>query len=256
MTDTRETLTVIIPCYNEENGVGPTVSSVLSHAKRLPVDVRVVMIDDGSTDRTRERMEEIAREHPECVVIANDANRGLGRAVLGSYDRIKPRSWVTVLPGDNELAFESIDNYLRVRDQYDVILGYLQNPVIRTLGRRLASWSYTKIVATIYGFPWRYLNGMKMYRLEAFKDIEVVSSGHAFAAELLAKAQLRQPSLRIGEVPFVARGRKAGKSKAMRPRSVVRAVLEVMRGASSVAKYRREVIVGPGDQAITGSTSS
>ena len=80
-----------------------------------------------------------------------------------------------------------------------------------------------------------------MYRVEAFKGIEVVSGGHAFVAELLAKAQLRRPDLRIGEVPFFARGRASGSSKAMRPSSIFRAVREVWLGARSVARYRDEV---------------
>lgn len=59
---------------------------------------------------------------------------------------------------------------------------------------------------------------------------------------MLAKAQLRRPELRIGEVPFYARGRARGKSKAIRPRSVLRAVWEVFKGARSVGRYRVEMV--------------
>jgi glycosyltransferase involved in cell wall biosynthesis len=242
---TEEVLYVLIPCLNEEGSIRLAAEEVLGHAPNLPMSLRVLMIDDGSNDDTRGQMEAICSEHSECDMIVNPRNLGLGRSVMGAYDRIPDRAWVTVLPGDNELMFAaSIDNFVRIRDRYDVILGYLQNPVVRPLGRRLASFAYSKVTSTLYGFRWTYINGLKMYRVDAFRGIEVLSGGHAFVAELLAKAQLRQPSLRIGEAPFVARGRAHGQSQAIRPRSIARAVREVYQGARAVSSYRDAAVRG------------
>jgi hypothetical protein len=138
----------------------------------------------------------------------------------------------------------SIDNFMTHRHGYDVVLGYLQNPVIRTIGRRLASYSFTRVTSTLYGFRWTYLNGLKMYKVETFRDLDVVSRGHAYFAEMLAKAQLRQPGLRITEAPFVSRGRSYGQSKAIALPSIFRALWEVWRGARSVADYRRRAVRG------------
>lgn len=242
--ESSERLCVLIPCFNEQAGVVPTTEAILRHVPRLPLPVRVFLIDDGSTDGTRERMQELCARHSACTLLVNERNLGMGRSVLQAYEQIPAGSWVTVLPGDNELVFESIDNFLALRADYDVILGYLQNSVVRTLPRRLASFAFGKVVKTLYGFPWRYLNGLKLYRVEAFQGLEVVSNGHAFFPEMLAKAQLRTPHLRIGEAPFVARGRARGKSKAIRLGAVVRAMREVVRGARSVTKYRERVVRG------------
>jgi glycosyltransferase involved in cell wall biosynthesis len=238
----RETLWVIIPCLDEAEGVVETVGDVLRHAPKLPVDVRVLMVDDGSTDGTPERMAELCAAHPECSMLVNPRNMGMGRSVLRAYDGIPDGSWVVVIPGDNELVFASIDNHLAIRENHDLVFGYLQNAVIRTIPRRLASWAFTKTVNTLYGFPWRYLNGMKLYRVEVFRGLEILSSGHAFMAEMVAKAQLRRPDLRIGEAPFVARGRARGETKAVRPGAVVRALWDVWRGSRSVARFREQVV--------------
>lgn len=240
----RETLWVIIPCFNEAEGVVETVGDVLRHAAKLPVDVRVLMVDDGSTDGTPERMAALCAAHAECAMIVNPRNMGMGRSVLRAYDQIPDGSWVVVIPGDNELVFSSIDNHLALRGNHDLVFGYLQNAVIRTLPRRLASWAFTKTVNALYGFPWRYLNGMKLYRVEVFRGLEIVSGGHAFMAEMVAKAQLRRPDLRIGEAPFFARGRARGGSKAVRPRAVLRALRDVWRGYRSVGRYREQVVRG------------
>ena len=246
MSPPAERLYVLVPCLNEEANVRDAVESILASAPDLPVDLRVLLIDDGSTDGTRSVMEAICRENPDrCDMLVNPENRGLGASVMSTYDRIPDGAWIQVSPGDNEFDFAaSIPHFLDLRDRHDVILGYLHNRVIRPLGRRLASFAYQKVIATLYGFPYRYLNGFKIYRVEVFRGLDVQSGGHAFFAELLAKAQLRTPDLRIGEAPFIARGRAMGQSKAMRPGSVMRAVREVYTGARSVARYRRRVIQG------------
>ena len=244
VNDTRssELLTVVVPCCNEEQSVGPTVESILAERDRLEVRLEVLLVDDGSTDGTRAVMERLSREHRECRIKVNPTNLGVGRAVLDAYEEIDRDSWVTVVPGDNEIVFASIHGYLELRDHYDVILGYFRNAVIRTATRRLASQAFMFTVRLLYGFTYRYLNGMKMYRAWVFQGLDIRSGGHAFNAELLAKAVLRNPELRIGEVPFLARGRARGSSKAFRVGSVLRALRDVVVGVRSVARYRREVI--------------
>ncbi len=239
-----ELLTVIIPCFNEEGAVTDTVGDVLAVAERLPLRTEILLVDDGSTDATAARMEALAAAHPGVRVRRNPANLGLGRSVLAAYEEIDPDSWVTVIPGDNEFLFDSIESFLAVRERFDVILGYLQNPVIRPIRRRLASQAFTRVARFLYGFGFQYLNGMKLYRAWAFQGIEVASGGHAYTAELLAKALLRHPRLRIGEAPFAARGRASGSSKAIRPSSILRALRDVWVGKISVNRYRQQVIRG------------
>ena len=125
---------------------------------------------------------------------------------------------------------------------HDVVLGYLYNSVVRKLGRRIASTAFLKLTKTLYGFRWRALKGMKLYRVEAFKGIHTVSGGHAYVAELLAKAQLRCPELRITEAAFISRGRSAGNSHAIKPKAVLRAVHETYKGAKDVGRYRDEMV--------------
>lgn len=240
--ETPELLTVIVPCLNEEGAVAETTAEILAVVPELPVQVRILLIDDGSTDGTWQVMQRLEAEHERVDIYQNPRNLGLGRTVMNAWTRLPQDSWATVLPGDGEIYFDSIHNFLEVRDRYDVILGYVQNPVQRTMDRRIASTAFLRVVSALYGFRHQYLNGMKMYRVGALVGIEVSSSGHAFNAELLAKALLRNPKLRIGEVPFVWRGRSAGESKAFKPRSIFKAMVEVWQGVKEVDRYREKVL--------------
>ncbi len=212
-----ELLTVIVPCLNEEHTVSRVVETIVRVGEGFPLEVETLLIDDGSTDGTRRVLADLCERHEACRMVVNERNLGNGRSILNAYEGLDPDSWATVVPGDDEVVFESLTAYIEQRERYDVMLGYLQNPIIRTNSRRLASFMFTKTVSALYGFHFRYLNGLKMYRVSAFRGIEVVSSGHAFNAELLAKAVLRNPALRIGELPFMARGRASGDTKAFRP---------------------------------------
>lgn len=205
--------------------------------------VEIVLIDDGSTDATRAEMARVCHAHENCRMMAYDKNQGLGAVVMKAYDTIAPGSWVTVFPGDSEFVFgESIDNLLAARHGHDVVLGYLYNPVIRPLGRRVASTAFLRLSNAIYGFRWRSLNGMKLYRVDVFRGLKVRSKGHAYVAEMLAKAQLRRPELRITEAPYIARGRATGQSHAIRPNSVLQALVETYRGSVDVAAFRERAI--------------
>ena len=238
-----ETLVVVVPCYNEEANIEQTVQSIRSVASDLPLHVDVLLIDDGSSDGTKEKISDICDRYGYSAMY-NAENRGVGWSLLEAYKRIDPGHWVTIMPGDNEIDFASIKGFVRVRDEFDLILGYLQNPVIRPLGRRLFSVAYMRTVRIIYGFPFRYLNGMKLFRANVFQGIDVEAAGHAFNSELLAKAILRDPSIRIGEASFIARGRATGNSNAIRPSAVVQSVLEVGRGWRSVGQFRNKVTRG------------
>lgn len=237
-----ERLVVLVPCFNEQANIVATMEAIAATEPTLDLPLEVIMIDDGSTDRTRERMQECARRFGFSRIRVNEENLGLGRSVMQTYDELEADDWVTVLPGDNEIAFRSIRNLLRIRADYDIVLGYLQNPVIRPLRRRVASFAFSQVIKALYGFPYRYLNGLKLYRVRCFRGLQVLSTGHAYVAELLAKAVLREPSIRIGEAPFVARGRRTGVSKAFSPQLVVEAVWETFRAKQSVDEFRERVI--------------
>ena len=239
---TEELLTIIVPCLNEEEALAGTVDAIREAALKLPMRVEILLVDDGSTDGTQRVMREICERVPSCRMIANSRNLGIGRSILNAYSDVAPGSWVSVLPGDNEIDVASLYGFAEMREKYDVILGYIQNPVIRSFTRRLISDVFLWTVNVLYGFDFRYLNGLKLYRVEALAGIPIVSSGHAFNAELLAKAILREPMLRIGQAPFVMRGRSHGTAKAVRPLSILRGMRDVLIGYRSVAEYRGRVI--------------
>ncbi|MEZ5333283.1 MAG: glycosyltransferase family 2 protein [Thermoanaerobaculia bacterium] len=240
-TAAEETVCVIVPCLDEADNLDETVAEILAAAPSLPVRLRLALVDDGSSDGTADVMTRLCAEHPECSMHVNETNQGIGRSVLEAVARNSGADWATIVPGDNEFVFDSLRNHLAVRAEADVVLGYVQNSVVRTTGRRFASACFRAVTNSLYGFTFHYLNGFILFRVPPVLGIDVISTGHAFFPELLAKAQLRTPGLRIREVPYISRGRPSGASKAIRPLSVLRAAWETWRGYRSVSQYRHRV---------------
>ncbi|HAA54117.1 MAG TPA: hypothetical protein DCE42_05145 [Myxococcales bacterium] len=239
-----ERVTVIICCLNEEKNIEKTVDDIYEVVPGLDIEVNVLMINDGSTDNTEQAMIRLGEKYEGCRHISLEKNIGLGAATMLAHENIDDESWVTIVPGDNEFDFKSIQSFLELKDQYDVLLGYYGNAVIRPLGRRIASSTFNTVTNFLYSYDCRYLNGMKMYKAKTFKGLQTESTGHAFFAELLAKAIIREPSLRIGEVPFWVRGRKYGKSTAIQPLAILKAVKDTLYGYISVAEYREQTFRG------------
>lgn len=237
-----ERLVVIVPCLNEGKNIEATAADVLEEAPLIPMELEVRLVDDGSKDDTLEKMERISRQDSRFKVIRHDRNRGVGYTWLEGINSVDPDDWVTGIAGDNEMVFKSIHAMLAMRKDYDLVLGYFQNPIVRTLTRRVASELFVSVTNFAYGWNFKYLNGMALVKASVYQGIEVTSGGHAYNPEMIAKALLRNPFLRIGEAPFAARGRATGGSKAFTLGGVTEALVDFARGYASVSSYRDEVV--------------
>ena len=74
-------LSVVIPAYNEENRLGPTLKEVSRHLKRRRVSHEILVVDDGSSDSTVSLVEKAARKNRALKLVRQDRNRGKGAAV-------------------------------------------------------------------------------------------------------------------------------------------------------------------------------
>jgi glycosyltransferase involved in cell wall biosynthesis len=85
-------LSIVIPAYNEALRVGTTLAEVQEYAATKPFEVEVVLVDDGSRDRTRDFFEEFRTLRPGTRVLGNEVNRGKGfsvrRGVLESRGKV------------------------------------------------------------------------------------------------------------------------------------------------------------------------
>lgn len=202
-------LSVLIPLYNEEESVGLLCERVLSACRKLNVTFEVVLVDDGSKDRTFSLLEPIAKQHHEIKVIRFRKNYGQTAAISAGIDAALG-DIVVMMDGDLQNDPDDIGMLLaKMNEGFDLVSGWRKNRqddyFTRILPSKMANSviSYvTKVHLNDYGCT------LKAYRRDILKDFKLYGEMHRFLPFYASLA-----GARICEVPVQHHARKFGVSK-------------------------------------------
>lgn len=238
-------LTVIIPCLNEEENLQETYENVTAALKQTADAYEILIFNDASTDRTGAIAEEIARGDPAVIVHHNPTNKGFGYNFIKGVAAAR-MDYVSVIPGDNEISRESIRRIFSCIGQADIVTAFSMNMELRPYGRRLVSRLFTLVINCLFCCELQYYNGPSVHRVELIRGLDINTFGFAFHAVTLVK--LIRQGYSFCEVDTYLQRKRVYRSTAVRWRniaSVVKAivglVLEVRRdpGLRSVKELRR-----------------
>src|SRR5262249_23009503 len=160
----------VIPCFNEEDNVGPTVGSV-REAMGSRDDYEIILVNDASTDRTLERMQALAVADPRIRVLDNPSNLGFG----GSYKhgaRAATATYVMMLPGDDGFPGESIAEIVSHAGKADIIIPIATNPGARSRFRAFASKVFTTLLNWTFWLNVAYYNDAFLQRTATLHAIQ------------------------------------------------------------------------------------
>ena len=179
-------VTLFIPCLNEEQRIVPTLETVQAAMPELGCSYEVIVVDDGSTDRTAVMVEEYCRTHPDLPVRLhrNPRNLGLSRSFVDTAFRGRGRYYRLVC-GDNVEPKESLVRILREMGRADIIIPYY--PVLpgKSRLRKMISRLYTRIVDLLGGHHIHYYNGCALYRRYDVMRWASYNYGFGFQAHLI-----------------------------------------------------------------------
>src|SRR5215469_6797743 len=176
MTSGPIELSIVIPSYNEEKRLPATLERIAAYIKGSGRNTEVIVVDDGSTDRTAEVSKGYAGKIENLRVVANGRNRGKGFSVKhGSM--VAQGEIVLFTDADLSAPIEEADKLLAKMDEYDVAIG--SRAVNRALievheskFREFAGIVFNKIVRIILRLPFVDTQcGFKAFRREKCKII-------------------------------------------------------------------------------------
>ena len=205
-------ISVVIPAYNEEGNVRLAVQSVERVLSGLSLSHEMIVVDDGSTDRTGAIARSLARKNPHLRVTSNAVNRGFGFSFQKGM-RLARGTYVTVFPSDNEMAAQSFRFLVRARGRADLVTTYPDSPRMRTPLRMALSWLFTLGMNRTFRLRLRYFNGPLISRRAFLRALPLVSDRYTIFAEIIVR--LVSSGCTHHEVPFRYTPRRRGVSKAV-----------------------------------------
>lgn len=222
----QRSLSVLIPVLNEQDNLEPTVTRLLDALTVTVDDYEILIVDDGSTDRTAGLADRLAAANPAIRVFHNSRNMGLGYCYARGYKEATKESFVYI-PGDNTWPYRSFLELFGNMGRADVVTSFALNPEVRPHSRRFVSSLYTRILNFLFSRHLHYFNGLTIYPVTFLRLDPATTFGFGFQAEVLLKAITL--GLSYIEVGLPIDERAAGKSKAVNLRNIVSVAVTVAR---------------------------
>jgi glycosyltransferase involved in cell wall biosynthesis len=225
-SQTYPSLSVFFPAHNEVDNIGPLTEKTVGVLEKSGVeDYEVIIVNDGSTDGTRELSDELSGKHPKVRAVHHEVNQGYGAAVWTGIRSCR-MEYLFFTDGDGQFDTGEIALFLPHMREYDAILGYR----IRRADpwhRKLFGWGWTHMVIRPFlGIAVRDLDcAFKMFRRDLFEDVEQEAGGAMVTAEILAK--LKKKGFTYREIGVHHYPRTAGEQSGGSPKVILRAFREL-----------------------------
>jgi len=205
----REMVSVVIPVLNEEENILPLHEELLAVLKKLDRDYEIIFIDDGSTDKTLERLRLLCKSDPSTKVISFLRNYGQTAALSAGIDFSKGR---IIIPMDGDLQNDPQDILSllqKIEEGYDVVSGWRKDRKDRFLTRRFPSIVANRVISFIGGVHLHdYGCTLKAYKRDILRNIRLYGEMHRFIP-----IYARWVGARVTEIAVHHHPRRAGLSK-------------------------------------------
>lgn len=179
-------LTFIVPCLNEDKGIGPTIEKLIRLSNKYQLSCEILAINDGSSDRTKEVIQSYSIQHPEIKLIDHQTSQGLGYSYKEGFNMAKGK-YCLLVTGDNLDREDQLAKVIALRGQSDIIIPYFLNFNDRHFFRRAVSICFTKLVQLFSGIPIKYFNGNVLHKTELLKKTVIKTDSFAYQAEIIIR---------------------------------------------------------------------
>jgi glycosyltransferase involved in cell wall biosynthesis len=220
-------LSVFFPAYNDSGTIASLVITALRTAKQLTPDFEVIVVNDGSADRTAEILDELARTYPEVRIVHHERNRGYGGALRSGF-AAATRELVFYTDGDAQYDPAEMETLWHAfGDNVDLVNGYKisrSDPLHRIVIGRV----YHHTVKLLFGLKVRDVDcDFRLMRRAIFERVSLEKSSGVICLEMMKKIQ--DAGFRIAEVPVHHYHRAYGKSQFFNFRRLARTAMDVFK---------------------------
>ncbi len=220
-------LSLVLPAYNEAENIEIVVNEALTELPKFFELYEIIVVDDGSKDKTGEIADRLAASHPDSVrVVHHNPNRGYGAALTTGF-KIAQGDYLMFMDSDRQFKAEDLKLLAPYIGKADIVAGYRKkrnDPYYRFL----IGYTFNFAVTLLFDIHLRDIDcGFKVFKAEFLKGLELTSPGALINTEIFAKAQRQGRS--IIEVGVNHYPRLVGEQSGASVRVIIRAMKETLR---------------------------
>ena len=230
-------LSIVLPAYNEEANVASAVEQVSTVAQQLGMEYEIVLVNDGSADRTGEIGRELMERVPHFRLVEHYPNRGYGGSLKAGF-AAATKDLIAFVPADNQFDFGEIHLLLDALDGADIVSGYRAKREDHFV-RKLNALGWNTLVRVLFGYLCHDIDcGFKLFRREVLDHVTIISDGAMIDTELLAGARAR--GFRIAEVPVTHLPRVGGEATGANFKVIAKAFRDLARFRRRLSRELRQ----------------
>lgn len=206
------TLSLVILCYNEGKNIRKVISGLYETFERSSIDYELVLVNNGSTDKTPQTLESLVREKPDVTKVVHvSINQGYGWGIINGLKRVSQR-YVGFMDGDGQIkSSDVLKVYSKLVDENLDLCKVKRVARENGLARKFISYCYNFIFRFLFSLNVKDINATpKIMRREIYKKLDLASKDWFLDAEVIIKCTRMR--CRIGEVPVTFHKREMGKS--------------------------------------------
>ncbi|MGZ8843138.1 MAG: glycosyltransferase family 2 protein [Pyrinomonadaceae bacterium] len=224
MNETKPRITLFFPVYRDERTVETVTRKAVTVLSAVASEYEIIIIDDGSPDRSAEIAEELAAQNESIRVIRHGRNRGYGAAIKTGFANSR-YEWICLTDGDDEYDVFDLYKLIRLRDFYDLIITFRYVKSYSGF-RQFTSWTYNKVLKVLFKTPYRDIStGLRLVRKSLVDELNLTSNSPFIGAELAIKTMLK--GFRVGEVGIQTFPREFGKGASVTPANILATIRDM-----------------------------
>jgi len=222
---------LMFPVFKDERTVRIVAEKALRLLQSVADEYEIIIIDDGSPDRSGEIADELAKQHSSIRVIHHRVNLGYGMAIRSGLSACRYDT-ICMIDGDDQYEVGDFEKLLKLKDFYDLIITFRYKKVYSGV-RLFISWVYNKTLRILFRTPFRDVStGIRVVRKSLIDDIRLESNSPFIGAELAIKAMLK--GYRVGEVGIQTFPREFGRGSSTSAKNILATIREMWRSYRTI----------------------
>jgi glycosyltransferase involved in cell wall biosynthesis len=221
----KPSISFFCPAYNDQDNIEKVVAAASKFLPEASREYEIIIVEDGSPDRTAQVVDELAKKYRNVRVIHHAKNRGYGGALKSGFSQCR-NEIVIYTDGDAQFDVAELSRLLPLLGEADIVTGFRTNRVI-SLWRLIQSSVFNGIICALFDLEVKDVNcALKVFKKKVIDTITIESDSSFITAEIFIKA--RANGFTVKQAGVTHYPRLHGKASGATPRVVLGTIRDIL----------------------------